>query len=263
MARCLLSLCIVVFAGTMPISAMSQSLAWTGYYLGASVGGRFASNDWTTYAACPNSGVCRGGIVGPDYAQTFNSAGFRLSAFGGRNWMLDSTWLAGVEAEIGWANNRNANGPIPGTTVSGGVPSITNGDTAAVNLSWDASVRARLGTLVRPDTLIFGTAGLALQQVEMVATCNNNGLTTYCTQPPGVPHFDSQTLILPGWTVGAGVEHLLAPNWLVRLEYRFADFGQANPTFFAYNLGGGGDDRVLTHIYVRTHTVSLGAAYKF
>jgi opacity protein-like surface antigen len=63
--------------------------------------------------------------------------------------------------------------------------------------------------------------------------------------------------------VGAGVEHLLAPSWLVRLEYRFADFGQANPTFFTYNLGGGGDDRVLTHIHVRTHTVSLGAAYKF
>ena len=76
-------------------------------------------------------------------------------------------------------------------------------------------------------------------------------------------HYDSQTLILPGWTIGAGVEHLLAPNWLVRLEYRYADLGQANPTFFAYNLGAGGDDRVLAHIYVRTHAVDLGVAYKF
>jgi outer membrane immunogenic protein len=252
-----------IFAAFIPISGIAQNAGWNGYYLGASVGGRFAADDWTTSAACPNSGLCNGGIVGPDYARSFDSTAFRLGAFGGRNWMLGSTWLAGVEAEIGWARNRNANGPIPGTTVSGGIPSITNGDTAAVNLAWDASVRGRLGMLLRPDTLLFATAGLALQQVEMVATCNNGGASTYCTQPAGVPHYDSQTLILPGWTIGAGLEHLLAANWMLRLEYRYADFGQANPTFFAYNLGGNGDDRVLAHVYVRTHTVSLGAAYKF
>ena len=50
---------------------------------------------------------------------------------------------------------------------------------------------------------------------------------------------------------------------LLRLEYRYADFGQANPTFFAYNLGANGDDRVFSHVWVKTHTVSLGAAYKF
>ena len=50
-----------------------------------------------------------------------------------------------------------------------------------------------------------------------------------------MPHYDSQTLIVPGWMVGAGVEHMLAANWLVRLEYRYADFGQINPTFFTYN----------------------------
>jgi len=263
MARWLLSACALLFAGMLPLAAMSQNMTWEGYYLGANVGGRFAVNDWNTYLACPNAGVCAGGIVGPDNAQTFNSTAVRIAAFGGRNWMLGPTWLAGLEAEIGWGNNRNSSGPIPGTTVSGGVPSITNGDTAAVNLSWDASVRARVGSLLRPDTLLFATAGLALQQVEMAASCNNNGATTYCTQPPGAPHYDSQTLILPGWTVGAGLEHLLAPNWLVRAEYRYADFGQANPTFFASNLGGGGDDRVFAHVRVRTHAVTLGVAYKF
>jgi len=263
MSRWPWSICAAIFAAWLPVAAMSQELSWAGYYLGASVGGRFALNDWTTYAACPNAGVCRGGIVGPDYAQTFNSTAVRLGAFGGHNWMLGTNWLAGFEAEIGWASNRNANGPIPGTTVSGGVPSITNGDTAAVNLSWDASLRARVGTLLRPDTLLFATAGLALQKIETVATCNNNGVTSYCTQPPGAPHHDSQNLVLPGWTLGVGVEHLLAANWRVRLEYRYADLGQANPTFFAYNLGGGGDDRVFAHVSVRTHTVNLGAAYKF
>ena len=256
--------CAIVFAlVVLPATAWSQSAAWTGYYLGANVGGRFASDDWVTSAACPNSGICRGGLVGPDFKQTFDSTAIRVGAFGGRNWLLGSSWIAGVEGEIGWANNRNANGPIPGTTVSGGVPSITNGDTAAVNLQWDAGLRARVGSLIRPDTLLFATAGVALQQVEMVATCNNNGTSTYCTQPQGAPHYDSPTRWMPGWTIGAGLEHMLAGSWLLRLEYRYADFGQANPTFFTYNLGGGGDDRVFAHVWVKTHTVSLGAAYKF
>ena len=68
---------------------------------------------------------------------------------------------------------------------------------------------------------------------------------------------------MPGWTLGAGVEHLLTAAWLVRAEYRYADFGQANPTFFTYNIGGNGDDRVYAHVRIRTHTVNLGAAYKF
>ena len=59
------------------------------------------------------------------------------------------------------------------------------------------------------------------------------------------------------------IEHLLAPSWLMRLEYRYADFGQINPTFFTYNLGAGGDDRIFAHLRIRTHTVNLGLAYKF
>lgn len=246
------------------MSVMAQSPNWDGYYLGASVGARFASNNWVTTAACPSVPICSGGIPGPDFAQTFNSTAARIAAFGGRNWMLGATWLAGVEAEIGWADNRNTNGPIPGTTLSGLIlPSITNGDTASVNLSWDASLRARVGALVQPNTLLFATAGLALQRVEITASCGNNGATTYCTSPPGVPHNEVQSLILPGWTIGAGLEHLLAPNWLVRVEYRYADFGQANTLFFAQNVGNGGDDRFWANVSVRTHTASLGVAYKF
>ena len=259
----LLAVCALIFAGLLPMSVIAQGPIWEGYYLGANLGGRFASNDWRTYAACPNSGLCGGGVPGPDYAQRFDSTALRIGAFGGRNWMLGSAWLAGLEAEIGWANNRNTNGPIPGTTVSGGVPAITAGDTASVNLSWDFNLKARVGALLRPDTLLFATAGLALQQVEMVAACNNDGANTYCTSPPGLPHNESQTRTLPGWTIGMGLEHLLAPNWLVRLEYRYADFGQVNPTFFTQNFGYGGDDRVYAHVYVRTHTASLGVAYKF
>ncbi len=261
---CAIWLALVVLPVAAWAQNATQNAAWNGYYLGVNVGGRFASNDWLTSLACPDVSVCAGGQPGPDFKQSFDSAAVRVGAFGGRNWLLGSNLIAGVEAEVGWANNRNANGPIPGTTDSGGVPTSTNGDTAAVNLQWDASLRARVGSLIRPDTLLFATAGVALQQVETTATCINDGTGgTYCTQPPGAWHYDSQTRWMPGWTIGAGLEHMLAEHWLLRLEYRYADFGQANPTFFAPNLGANGDDRVFAHAWVKTHTISLGAAYKF
>jgi len=31
-----------------------------------------------------------------------------------------------------------------------------------------------------------------------------------------------------GWTVGGGIETAIAPNWTVKLEYLYVDFGKAN-----------------------------------
>lgn len=31
--------------------------------------------------------------------------------------------------------------------------------------------------------------------------------------------------MLSGWTVGAGVEYMFAPNWSLKGEYMYADYG--------------------------------------
>jgi hypothetical protein len=80
----------------------------------------------------------------------------------------------------------------------------------------------------------------------------------YCTAPLGVAHNDDQHL-----DARAGVEQRFGPSWLVRLPFRYADFGNANPAFLLGNVGIGGDDRAFATVHVQTHTVSLGAASKF
>jgi opacity protein-like surface antigen len=42
----------------------------------------------------------------------------------------------------------------------------------------------------------------------------------------------------PGWTVGAGVEYGIAPNWSVKAEWDFLDFGTPNTRFTDANGGG-------------------------
>ncbi|UFS78620.1 outer membrane beta-barrel protein [Tardiphaga sp. 37S4] len=35
----------------------------------------------------------------------------------------------------------------------------------------------------------------------------------------------SESKVLSGWTVGAGVEYMFAPNWSLKGEYICADYG--------------------------------------
>jgi len=58
--------------------------------------------------------------------------------------------------------------------------------------------------------------------------------------------------------VGAGIEVMLRRNWLVRLEYRFADYGRLGHTFFASPPG----DRVVMNEALQTQTLLVGFAYK-
>jgi outer membrane immunogenic protein len=80
-----------------------------------------------------------------------------------------------------------------------------------VSLDYLGTVRGRLGYTV-DRFLVYGTAGLAYGGGEVAA----GGLS------------NSKTHV--GWTVGAGVEAMIAPNITARLEYLFADLGKENYT---------------------------------
>jgi hypothetical protein len=64
------------------------------------------------------------------------------------------TWLAAIEADIGYATN-NATGGMPGV-------SRAPGDNVSVKEDWDDSLRARRYAGA-PRTILYGTTGLALQ----------------------------------------------------------------------------------------------------
>jgi outer membrane immunogenic protein len=125
-----------------------------------------------------------------------------------------------------------------------------------------------------PSVLLFATGGVAWLQLETTSNCSTvpraggNCATDnffFGTLGPSVITH-SQTRI--GWTVGAGVEAMLWPNWLARAEYRHADFGTAN--FTDVRSCTGGCDPVETSplsisyaLRVITRTATIGLAYKF
>ncbi|WP_204277241.1 outer membrane protein, partial [Klebsiella aerogenes] len=69
--------------------------------------------------------------------------------------------------------------------------------------NWDASLRGRLGVVVAPNLMAYGTAGMAFQRATAKASC---GSGYACT----TPLYESFAETQAGWTVGAGLEAALA-----------------------------------------------------
>jgi len=75
---------------------------------------------------------------------------------------------------------------------------------------------------------------------------------------------DSATRL--GWTVGAGIETMLWQNWIVRGEYRYADFGTITNTDTRACAPGNCVPSSLAFtdtLRLRTQTATFGIAYKF
>src|SRR5262249_18012024 len=157
----------------------------------------------------------------------YNSVGFRGGVFGGYDMQFGSSWVGGIEADWHGENNKDTQ---PGYSIGlpAGPVNTSRGDNRTINGQWDASLRARLGYLVTPSTLLFATGGAAWEHVKVSSFCDGTaagGIIGYCANFG----FPSQSLTgsstRSGWTIGGGFETMLSAHWIVRAEYRYSNYG--------------------------------------
>lgn len=115
--------------------------------------------------------------------------GFLGGVFAGYN-RQSGSFVYGIEGDAGYNNKNGFNG------------------TEATQGRFEGSLRGRLGFAVTDRVLLYGTGGVAGQQLKYMTTPNGH---------------DEQGMI--GWTAGAGVDALVTDNIFTRLEYRYTDFG--------------------------------------
>ena len=230
-----------------------QPRSWTGLYLGASGGMRREEHKWTTnsvgsvFMNAPNN-------------EDFSDTGARFGGFLGYNLQINPKIVAGIEADFAWGKTKTGtSNVIPGTIV-GPIPLFLGGpkDTSSFETEWDASLRARIGALITPDTLVYLTGGAAWQRIKAQATCDASFPIVCLTASQS----DTQTKTLTGWTFGGGIESVLAGAWTGRIEYRYAQYGDFNHLFIPMP-GCLCDGNVDTTISLATHTFTAGIAYKF
>jgi outer membrane immunogenic protein len=183
------------------------------------------------------------------------SSGARGSIFFGYAWSPSDNWMAGVEADIGYANTDTTSLGIPGTVGSIVSPAGSLHDSVNVKETWDGSARGRLGFNLAPGTTIYGTAGLAWQSLQATVTCGAG--TGICGSAGLVPFSASNSTTRMGWTLGGGVEAKILGAWLARGEYRYSDYGTYTATYGTRSTLG-----ITSDIKLRTSPVLLGVAMK-
>jgi len=264
-------------AADMPAPAPVAVESWTGFYAGASLGGRFTDSNWMTTClsvGAPGGIGCPVNLVGQNGSRlqmsnpsAFASGTLRPSVYVGYNWQIGS-WVVGAEADAGWGKARNDMKGIPGAENL--APAASPGlDTAAVSTTWDASLRARAGFLIGTNVLLYATGGASWIHMETSAYCGSpRNLVGWCAGPAGpgsnlnTESIASTTRV--GWTAGVGAEAMLWSNWLTRIEYRYANYGTYGFTLFpGSGACGAGCDTIAAEATLRTHTVLVGFAYKF
>jgi outer membrane immunogenic protein len=194
--------------------------SWSGFYIGLNGGyswGRSRSDATFTAAGVP--------FVPPAASILSNSLDLNGGLFGGQigyNWQI-SNWLIGLEGDGQWARERGS-GTFTCATVAliaaAVIPGVcAAGVSAPVTQTIEAfgTVRGRLGLLVTPDVLLYGTGGLAVGSIKTdLALANAAGV---------VAVVGSSSTTRVGWTAGAGIEGMFAPHWSAKLEYLYMDFG--------------------------------------
>ena len=149
----------------------------------------------------------------------------------GHNWQWGPV-VGGLEIDFSGTDIKETSTFFVPTIVTPGVPAADPFFTRDHKIDALASARGRLGYLIVPNLLLFGTAGIGWAHERLNTTEN-------FTTPPA--SFETNTTFSNefGWVAGAGLEWKFWNNWLLRGEWLHYDFGKTTHpgvTVFEDNL---------------------------
>jgi len=185
-------------AADMPLKAPPppRAWSWTGFYIGADVGGA-----WARDVVSPT--IADGGTF--PRSNTLNTSGVLGGGTAGFNYQL-GTFLVGVEGDIGYMGIGGSKADALGGTEV---------DNLSSRLYGDATGRAGV---IFGNALLYGKGGWAFY----------DGRANTSTGLAGFTAANSNTF--SGWTAGAGLEYMLTPALSAKVEYMHFKFGTENAT---------------------------------
>jgi outer membrane immunogenic protein len=163
-----------------------------------------------------------------------NNARFMGGVQGGFDYEFANNWVIGAEAQYSWLTGNSGAGVLPGGTVITG------------NTDQIGSATGRLGYAFGP-TLLYAKGGYAWRGNDNLLGVSTNGVPVAFTANGN--HRD-------GYTVGAGLEYMFTPNWSIKGEYQYYNFGSTTFT-------GGPAPIIGSHFRDDEHTVKVGINYRF
>jgi len=184
------------------------------------------------------TGFYIGGNIGGAFAGNNSLEGsggrFMGGVQGGFDYQFATSWVIGAEAQYDWLTGGSNSGVLfpAGTLVTG-------------NTNQLGSVTGRLGYTWGP-ALLYAKGGYAWRDNPNIGASLGGAPVAFTTDGN---HKD-------GYTVGAGLEYMFAPNWSAKAEYQYYNFGSTTFT-------GGPAEIVGSRFHNDEHTVKVGVNYRF
>lgn len=229
MKKLLLSASAIVAAAALSTSAFAADLPARPYTKAPAYTAPAVVYNWTGFYI----GGHVGGAFGDNSSIQGDGGRFLGGVQGGADYQFASNWVIGIEAQYSWMDSGNSGRVFPlGTSVTG------NNDQLG-------SVTGRLGYTWGP-ALLYAKGGYAWK--------DSNNLSVTNAGLPAAYTVDGNKR--DGYTVGAGLEYMFAPNWSAKAEYQYYNFG--NTTFTS-----GPADIVGARFNNDEHTVKAGLNYRF
>ena len=169
---------------------------WTGFYIGANLGGAWASGTLT-------DNVTGASITG-------NHAGVIGGGTFGYNWQFAPNWVVGIEGMFDGTSISKTTSTVNGTYA--GLPVSLQG---SANTNWLSTVAARIG-FAENNWLFYAKGGGGW--ANNTASVTGAVLTNNVGWVGGTLSASNTTA---GWLAGVGIEYALTQNWTVKAEYDY------------------------------------------
>lgn len=188
---------------------------WEGFHVG--VHGGYADSDFGIGQTVPAS---------PLATISNSDDGFTGGFLYGSSWQFGN-FVVGTDSVYSFGDTQT------------GLNVAANGLSATAEVEWSSETRARAGVLVRPNTLVYGTLGVAFASVDVSGSLIAGGS-------------DDDTVV--GVTYGGGIETTMGSRWFARIEYTHTDYDDES----FREVGGGSFD-----VDLDTDVVRGAIGYRF
>jgi outer membrane immunogenic protein len=188
-----------------PLSPPAPIFSWTGFYIGAHAGGGWFDKSWTAPLTPINITGCPGC---PLFVGSHTASSWLAGGQVGFNYQT-GMWVLGIEADGSWTdlNATSANGLVPAFLFIRSKTDAVGTFAGRVGIAANQALfYVKGGGAVASDRFATGAFGPPLVEVQAAS--------------------DTRW----GWMVGVGIEYAFTPNWSVKAEYNYLDFGTFRET---------------------------------
>jgi outer membrane immunogenic protein len=221
-----------------PVLPPTPPPMWTGFYAGLNAGGTFGNNSapntttWNVYRFAGNADYASAALLSGSAVNNGNG-GFIGGGQIGYNWQIPfggAGFVSGIEADIQGIAGSGSTGSrwtAANSEYFGGSRNLLSNQQGKASLQYLGTVRGRLGYLVMPTLLVYGTGGLAYGGVSLNITNFQSWIDPTGAGFNGVIAGNgSYANTQVGWTAGGGLEWMFLPNWSAKVEYLYYDLGR-------------------------------------